>query len=223
MEYSTTARRHFEQDKKNLYNEILKMGAIVEVSLRKALSALSNRDQALAKEVIEGDARIDELQLQIEDRCAVLIATENPVAGALRKIITSIKIASDLERIGDHARHLARALDSVDRGLLDAMLPRIRDMAERGIGMVHDALTAFVDDDTDTAVSVAERDEKIDELHRSLYQEIIARMQEKPHLIASGTNLIFVNRFLERLGDHVTNICEWVVYANKGTHVELNR
>lgn len=223
MEYHTTARRHFEEDKKHLYNEILKMGAIVEVSLRKALSALSNRDHALAKEVIEGDARIDELQLQIEDRCAVLIATENPVASALRKIITSIKIASDLERIGDHARHLARALDSVDRDLLETMLPRIRDMAERGIGMVHDALTAFVDDDTETAIAVAERDERIDELHRALYQEIVAKMQERPHLIASGTNLIFVNRFLERLGDHVTNICEWVIYANKGTHVELNK
>lgn len=216
-------RRHFAADMKTLFNEILKMGAVVEVALRKAITALSERDHVLAKDVIEGDMRIDAMQLAIEDRCAILLATETPVAGALRKIITSIKIASDLERIGDHARHLAKALDSVDRSLLEATLPRIRDMAERGIGMVHDALTAFVEDDTDAAMAVAERDDVIDKLHRSLYDDIIARMKENPDLITAGANLIFTNRFLERLGDHVTNICEWVVYANRGTHVELNK
>jgi phosphate transport system protein len=216
-------RHHFQEDLKALYQNILKMGTLVEEALRKALTALSTGDVTLANQVIENDLTIDQLQIKIEDRCTTIIATEQPVASDLREIITSIKIATHLERIGDHARHLAKAVSTILDDQLLQTIPEIEKMTEIGISMVHDSVSAFVEQDTEKAVEVAKRDDLVDSLHGHLYKEILTIMEKNPEKLDEGVNLLFLNRFLERLGDHVTNMCEWVIFAKKGTHIELNR
>lgn len=216
-------RQHFRKRITETHQLILKMGACVEESLEKALTAVKTRNSDLANQVIEGDSQIDALQMEIEEACTVIIATEQPVATDLREIMVAIKIASDLERIGDHARHLARSLEQISPSFFAQTLPIIEDMTRKGIAMVHDSLSAYVEHDAEKAQSVASRDDEIDALHHSLYDKVITMMRSDSNLLEQGTTLIFLNRFLERLGDHVTNMCEWIVYAATGEHVELNK
>ena len=216
-------RKHFRQQLDQLYRDVLRMGVMVEEALQKAVTAVEQRDQELARSVIDGDLEIDRLQLQLEESSAQLLATEQPVATNLREILVIIKIASDLERIGDHSRHLAKLVHEEPSELVTQTLPSMRKMTMVGIEMVHESLRAFVDQDSDKAKEVAARDDQIDEMHRALYREIVEAMQKHPHWVEIGTNLVFVNRFLERLGDHVTNMCEWIVYAKTGQHVDLNK
>ncbi len=206
-----------------LYQLILKMGALVEEALNKSIEALKNDDEALATSVIDGDDLIDEIHMQVEDQSTQIIAMEQPVATDLRELITATKIGADLERIGDHARHIARVVKTLPADLLAASLPNIEKMAGIGISMVHDALTAYVDQDAEKARSVALRDDEIDDAHKRLYQDLVRIMRNQPEWIEYGVRLMFLNRYLERLGDHVTNICEWVIFAKTGDHVELNK
>jgi phosphate transport system protein len=216
-------RQHFTDELNTMYQDILKMGSLVESALKKAVTALSNKDTELAQNVIDEDKRVDELQLQIEEFCTKLIATEQPVARDLREILTSIKIISDLERIGDHARHLAKRVENVANSPFYETVPRLREMAEHGIQMVHDSLTSFVEQDADRAVEVAKRDSKLNRMHQELYKQVLDIMRQNPDQLQTGMDLMFLNRFLERLGDHVTNMCEWVVYSKKGEHMELKQ
>ncbi|MFW5777137.1 MAG: phosphate signaling complex protein PhoU [Spirochaetota bacterium] len=207
----------------DLYQDILKMGALVEEALNKSIEALRNGDAELARSVISGDDAIDELHMDIEDRSTQIIALEQPVATDLRELITATKIGADLERIGDHARHIARVVQTLPAELLAIALPNIEEMARLGTSMVHDSLSAFVEQDPDQARSVATRDDEIDAAHGRLYQSLVDVMRDRPEWIEHGVKLMFLNRYLERLGDHVTNICEWVVFAKTGEHLELNK
>lgn len=215
-------RTHLNTQMGDMYQSVLRMGAMVEEAMRKALVALSTRDEALAREVIEGDIRIDELQQEVEDATTKVIATEQPVAADLREMISAIKIVSSLERIGDHARHLAKALSDIPDPLMQKALPGIREMAEHGIAMLHDAVTAFAEHDAAAAKEIAGRDSRLDALHRDHYAFIVDLVRRDPDFVPDGFALLTLNRFLERLGDHVTNMCEWVVFAKSGAHVELN-
>ncbi len=205
-----------------LYQNILRMGTLVEEAHKKALIALSNGDHDLARQVIDGDIHIDEMQTTIEDQCARLIATEQPVASDLREIFTAVKIVSNIERIGDHARHVARAVSKVSAQQFLATVPRFKRLADTGISMVHDALTAFVEQDAEKAREVAGRDDEIDRMHEELSAELVQIMKGDPELIEQGLTMILLARFMERMGDHVTNMCEWIVYAKQGRHIELN-
>ena len=216
-------RHHYQTDLNALYQLILKLGSMVEAALNKAITALSIHDTDLAATVIAGDGEIDALAIAIEDEATRIIAMEQPVATDLRELITTTKLAGGLERIGDHARHVAKRVSVIPHEVIAPALPGIRTMAEIGIGMMRDSLTAFVDQDADLARDVAERDDRIDAVHRTLYQEMIELMKRNPASIGHGVNVMFLNRFLERLGDHVTNMCEWVVFAKTGDHVELNK
>jgi phosphate transport system protein len=173
--------------------------------------------------VVAGDAAINQVEQEIEDRCIVLIAREQPVATDLRKLITSLKIVTQLERMGDHALHVAKGTlrllpETYMKPLID--IPR---MAESGIGMIRDVLTAFLDNDAERAREVASRDHLVDELHNQVMREVFTYMMENTKNIPQSISLLFISRFLERVGDHVTNICEWVVYSATGERVELNQ
>jgi len=216
-------RYHYQEELNALYQQILKLGAMVEEALNKAIIALSVHDTELAAAVVQGDDAIDALAIAIEDEATRIIAMEQPVATDLRELITTTKLAGGLERIGDHARHIARRVPVIPHEIIAPALESIKTMAEIGIGMVRDSLTAFVDQDADLAREVAERDDRIDAVHKTVYEQLIAMMKDNPDLIGHGVNLMFLNRFLERLGDHVTNMCEWVVFAKTGDHVELNK
>ncbi|MFP4210206.1 MAG: phosphate signaling complex protein PhoU [Alkalispirochaeta sp.] len=216
-------RHHFQELLHEMYQNVLRMATLVEEALQKALTAVTNNDHTLADAVKKNDAAIDSLQFEIDRRCTELIATEQPVATDLREILVAMKIASDLERIGDHARHLVRVIDELTDDTFRVTLPRFREMTEMGILMVHDSITAYVNHDAEAAKHVARRDDEIDRMHKELFKELIAIIKQNPHAAEKGTSLIFLNRFLERLGDHVTNMCEWIVYAKSGEHQELNK
>lgn len=206
-----------------MYDDVLHMGTLVEEALRKALTAVSTRDEALAESVIAGDDAIDSLQFRIDEQCTKLIATEQPVATDLREILVAMKITADLERIGDHARHLVRVRKELAAPPFADVVPRFREMMDTGVTMLHDSITAYVNHDADLAERVARRDDEIDAMHRSLFRDLVEILRRNPDHVEAGTSVIFMNRFLERLGDHVTNMCEWIVYAKTGVHRELNK
>jgi phosphate transport system protein len=215
-------RRQFHDDLEKMFESIRKMSVLAAESLSKALSALDRHDTVLADRVIAEDKKIDELQQEIESFCIRLLATEQPVAKDLRTIITAIKIVSHLERIGDHGRHLAKAVHTVPEEVLRPVFGRMQDLAERGTKMMHESITAFIYHDEAGARNAACLDDDIDRGHRELVEVIMGIMKSDPNKIEPGVRLLFLARFLERLGDHVTNICEWVVYSEKASHVELN-
>jgi phosphate transport system protein len=217
-----TVREHFEKDLKGLTLSVMRLGSYVEEALRRSLAALSEQDVAQAEKILSEDVKINKLQLEIEDCCVGLIAREQPVARDLREIMTTIKVASNLERAGDLAVHLAKATKRLAGKPYIGPFKDIHKMAEIGIGMVHDAVEAFASQDGAKAREVAGRDDQIDSIHDTLIQELLATMHKNEEQIEMSTSLLFISRFLERLGDHVVNICEWVVYGAEGTHVDLN-
>ena len=206
-----------------LRENLLRMGSLVEEALRKALIALSNWDEELATRIIDEDVRIDTMQFELQDDCAELIEHQQPTGRDLREVICCIKTLTDLERIGDHARHVARSLTASAGPHYSTLLPRVRRLGDKVLGMVHDALTALIDRDPERAREVAVRDHEADELHRSITADALTVMKSETGGVEAGEVIIQLSRFLERIGDHVTNICEWIVYAQTGVHEEFDR
>lgn len=216
-------RQRFLESLNEIHQDVLKMGTLVEEAIRKSMQALKEKNVELAQRVIDEDAVINEMELAIQDRCIVLIGTEQPVAGDLRGLITIIKIVTQLERMGDHAIHIAKnALRLADEQYMKKLIDMPR-MAEVAIRMIHEALTAFMDNDQEKALEVAAMDDEIDELHNQVMRECLTYMMQDPKNIPQATSFLFISRFLERLGDHVTNISEWICYNITGKHRELNQ
>jgi len=217
-----TTRVHYIKAINDLNQEIIKMGTLVEEAIHRAIQCLLDQDILLAQEIIDRDEEINNKEIEIEDRCTLLIAKEQPVAGDLRHIITTLKIVTQLERMGDHAVHIAKAVLRLADEVYMKPLIDIPRMAEIGTGMIRDVLTAFMKGDSLLASEVAKRDDEIDNLHDQVLREVFTYMMENPKYIKQSANLMFISRYLERLGDHATNICEWIVYDITGKHVELN-
>ena len=215
-------RASFHQAMDALKQEILAMGVRVEEALRRAVAALAAQDEAAARRVVADDEAINAMEISIEDRCIALIATEQPVALDLRRIVTAMKIVTQLERMGDHARHVAKAALRLAGEKLMKPLIDIPRMGELCAGMIRDVLTAFVGNDAERARSVARADNEVDALHKQVAREVLTHMMSEPRTIGQGMELTFVSRFIERTADHVTNIAEWIVYCETGKHTELN-
>ena len=215
-------RQHYQESLREMYLRVLKLGTNVEGAVSKALAGFLTQDVSVADEILAADELINRMQLGIEDQCVELIAREQPVARDLREIVTSIKVASNLERIGDHAVHLAKATKRLAGRRYHESIGQLRVMGEQGIRMIHESVDAFMGQNGEKARAVAREDDKIDGIHDLLIDELLRTMHENEEQIEMATSLLFVSRFLERLGDHVVNICEWIVYGAEGTHVELN-
>lgn len=215
-------RQQYLDSLNEINQEVLRMGTLVEEAIRSAVSALKNRDAELANKVIDNDDAINKMELSIQDRCIILIATEQPVAGDLRGLIGTLKIVAQLERMGDHAVHIAKnALKLVGETYMKKLIDMPR-MAERAIQMLHEVLTAFMNSDQQKAIEVAAMDDEIDELHEQVMRECLTYMMQDAKYIPQATAFLFISRFLERLGDQVTNISEWICYIVTGEHQELN-
>ena len=205
-----------------LHHDLLSMGTRVEEDLRKAVEALKRQDVELAKEVKADDAVVNALQLKIEDQAAVLIATQAPVARDLRELVALLKVTDNLERAGDHAVHLAKAAIKLSGEPPFRQIERLERMASVGCDMVRGAVGAYLNRDVEEARRVAALDDGIDGEHRALVQEVLELMKERPDQVQRAARLLTTSGFLERLGDHMTNVCEAVVYMVEGSHVELN-
>ena len=214
-------REHFVQEIENIHQDVLRMTVQVEEMILKALKALKDQDPKMAKEVIAADLRVNELELAITDRCVLFIATEQPVAGDLRKIVACMKAVSDIERIGDYAVHAAkRAKELADEKYIKPLID-IPKMLALGGEMLRDGVNALVNADVALARSTARSDGDMDNLNKQVYRELLTLMLEEKDNIKQATKLLFLSRFLERMGDHAVNICSWTLYAVNGEHEDL--
>ena len=212
--------RHFEDQMDELKERMLFMSGLVEKAIHTSLEALNDRDESQATQVIvDMEAQINELHLELDDRALQLLALQQPMAVDLRFITGTIKINSDLERMGDQAVNIAqRALSLVAQPALKPLIdiPHMADIAEK---MVKDALDAFVRRDTELARQVVLRDDEVDNYRDLIFRELIAHMIKDPRHILQALDLILVSRNLERIADHATNIAEDVIYMVLGRDI----
>lgn len=209
-------RKSFHESIRELKNDMLKMGSMVEDAIHKSIQALKERDLDLAEQVMKDDDQIDDFENALEEKCTKLIALQQPVAKDLRTIIVISKLVTDLERIGDHASNIAKmVLEIGDEPLIKPLIdiPRMTEIVTRRL---RQSLDSFVNLDIELAKKVAQEDEEIDILDEQILRELITFMLEDPKTIRQATSLMFISRFLERIGDHSTNICERVIYMVSG-------
>jgi len=217
-------RVDFNEKISKLNNEIIKMGVLVGEALDKAMESLINMDMELANKVIAEDENINNMEISIEDHCILLIAREQPVAGDLRHLITALKISTQLERMGDHAVHIAKGVIRLQKENGSGSKP-LFGMPEMGIivkNMLQRVLTSYLENNVKEAKAIALLDNEVDIIHNNVIEEVFEGLMGTPGDRQNATTLLFINRFLERFGDHITNICEWIVYSVTGDHVELS-
>lgn len=215
-------RETFDQQLHQLQEQLLHLGARVAQAQEQAVRALSERDEELAKELIAGDQDINQAQRRIDEECLLLIASQQPVARDLRLIFSISAIASELERMADHAKGIAvLALRLADQPLLKPLIDVPR-MAEIGRELLAGQLNAFVKGDVDAARRLAARDNEIDELNNQVFRELLVIMMTDPRTISRATYLLWVAHNLERFSDRTTNIGERVVFLQTNAVVELN-
>ncbi|MDR2797931.1 MAG: phosphate signaling complex protein PhoU, partial [Treponema sp.] len=212
----------FLEEMNRLRHDILAMASEVEEDLGKAITALKTNDDELAKEVKASDMVVNAMQLKIEDQAAILIATQQPVARDMRELVSIIKLAGNLERIGDYTVHTAKAALKLSGEPAFRSLERLERMAATGIEMLRASITAYMNQDAKAARTTAALDDRIDAEHKALTEETLRLMHEHPELIKKAVRLLRTSGFLERLGDHITNICEGIIYMVESTHEELN-
>jgi len=189
---------------------------MVEEAIQRSVQALKERKPEIASAVIDEDDKIDDYEILLEEKCIKLIALQQPVARDLRTIIVIAKLATDLERMGDHASNIARmVLEIGDEPLIKPLIdiPRMTEIVTRRL---RESLDAFINLDVELAKKVAREDEEVDVLDQQIFRELITFMLEDPGIIKQASSLLFISRFLERIGDHSTNICERVIYMVSG-------
>ena len=210
------------EEMSQLRRELTLMSSRVEEDLGKALTMLNSGDDELAREVKESGKIVDALQLKIEDMALVLIATQQPVARDLRELVTVFKMTANLERVGDYGIHLVKAAVKFAGRPPFRSMERIERMAATGQEMLKAAFAAYLAQDPVAAREAAALDDRIDEEHKALTEEVLSLMKEKPKLVKAAARLLKLSGYMERLGDHITNICEGIIYMVKGSHEELN-
>ncbi|MDA8103920.1 MAG: phosphate signaling complex protein PhoU [Nitrospiraceae bacterium] len=206
----------FDDELQQLKEKILKMGSLVEDALKNSVQALVERDNAVARQVIDNDRVINTLDVEIDEESIRLIALRQPKAGDLRFITTAMKITTDLERMGDLAVNIAeRAIELNEEPILKPYIdiPRMREIAQ---GMMRDALDAFVRKDKRLAMDVIMRDDEVDDLKHEVLKELAFFMAQDPTTVYRAMKISFVAQYLERLADHATNIAEMVIYLVEG-------
>jgi len=215
--------KSYDEELQRLDNALTQMGGIAESQLGAAIEAVIKRDSDLATEVIEGDVRVDNLEREIESQVMRLLALRQPMARDLRQSIAALKIASDLERIGDYAANVAKrsiALNQTPPVRPVYAVPRMGRLCQ---AMIKDMLDAYVERDADKALAVWLRDEELDEMYTSLFRELLTYMIEDPRNITACTHLLFIAKNLERVGDHTTNIAETLYFLVHGVPLAQTR
>ena len=214
---------HLHQDLERLEKRLLYLAAQVEDAVRKSIQALLERRPELAADVIDGDRLIDAREVEIEEECLKLLALHHPVATDLRFLAAVLKIDNDLERIGDLAVNIAKRARKLCASPPFSVPKEMRSIMEDTVGMLRDALDAFVSGDTERAHQVCIRDDHIDELHRSIARQVVHRMEESSEAVAPGMLIWSASKALERIADHATNIAEDVVYMVDGEIIRHGR
>lgn len=216
------ARERFSQQVMDVKHKVVRMGALVEDIIELAVTALKNQDLEAAKKVCIEDDKIDAIELEIEMECMRMLALQQPLAKDLRTVATALKIITDLERMGDNAVNIAKTTLEIGEDPLIKPLIDIPRMAEIAQNMLRLSLDSFVKEDIELAERVAAMDEEVDNIYLSIFEEIIELISKDKYKTRQGTKLVFIGRYLERIADHTTNICERVIYMVTGELREIN-
>jgi phosphate transport system protein len=215
--------RAFGQELEEISNIIIRMGGVAEAQVEAAAQAVVRRDAAMAAQVIQADHQLDQLQQDIDNETLRLLALRQPMASDLREILAAVKIASNVERIGDYASNIAKraiALAQVPPVRPVSGVPRMDRLVQE---IMKDVFDAYVDRDVAKAVDARQRDEELDELYTSLFREVLTYMMEDPRNITPCTHLLFIAKNLERIGDHATNIAETIHFLVVGQPLTTKR
>jgi phosphate transport system protein len=216
-------RQAFEEQIRELLDDLLAMGQRVSDSIDRSVQALALQDQDLARQVIAYDDEINATQNSIDEKCLVLIATQQPMASDLRTILAISNIASELERIGDYTEGIGRLAEKLAAQPLLKPLIDIPRMADRGREMLLSSLQAFAQQDVEAARRLGDADDLVDALYDQVFRELLVYMMEDPRTITQATYLLWVAHNLERIADRTTNIAERVIFTDSGQVVDLNR
>ncbi|MBC2582429.1 phosphate signaling complex protein PhoU [Clostridium sp. DJ247] len=215
-------RTGFDSALEGLHNDVLRIGSIVEKQIHQCIDALVKQDEKLAEQIIKNDDLVDNLQKEIENKCIKLIAKEQPLATDLRTIFTTTKLVTDLERIADYAVDIAKITIRIKnekyiKELVD--IPKIGGIVKE---MIRKGIDSYVTADIEKAYAVCKLDDEVDGLYKKIFTEMLSLMSNNPSITNQVTQLLFVCKYLERIGDHVTNICEWTIYLVTGELKDLN-
>ena len=220
MGTSEHASKQYDLDLDSIRTRVLQMGGLVEAQIRRALEALASGDRALIDAVIAEDHRVNAMEVALDGDCSQVIVRRQPAANDLRMILAITKTVTDLERIGDEARKIARMARSLhERGARTGSLPDVRHAAEVALSMLRRTLDAFARLDTAAAAEVIRDDAAIDGEFQSLLRQLVTHMMEDPRTISTALDIVWVAKAIERIGDHAKNMAEYVIYIVKGTDV----
>ena len=215
-------RTRYEKQLEQLNNEMIHMGCLIEKAIEHAITALVNQDMELAKKIMEGDEEINEQENSIESLCMKLLLCQQPVATDLRNVSAALKMVTDMERIGDHAADIAELSLMFAGQTYIKKLTHIQEMASETTDMVVKSMEAFVGRDLNKAQAVIDRDDRVDELFNKVKYELIGMIAEDRSCGEQAADLLMVAKYFERIGDHATNIAEWVIYSITGEHKSPN-
>lgn len=211
-------RSRFDRELETLNNELIEMGGLIEESIQNAVEALTKQDKAKAKQAIRYDSEVDQKEKHIEQLCLKLLLQQQPVAKDLRLISAALKMITDMERIGDQAADISEISIQLAKTPILGKMDLITKMAEETIKMVTKSIDAFVKSDLTIAQQVIDQDDIVDELFVAAKKEIIEQIQVNTESSEQATDLLMVAKYFERIGDHATNIAEWVIFSITGKH-----
>ncbi|HKI53931.1 MAG TPA: phosphate signaling complex protein PhoU [Anaerolineales bacterium] len=214
-------RKTFESEIQQVKDDVLVLGSMVEEAILNTVEALKKRDIKASEEILEADKLINEKRFDIENKLMILIATQQPMAHDLRLLASSMEIISELERMGDYAKGIANInIRMGDEPLLKPLIDIPR-MAQKGVDMLHKALTAFINEDVETAKELPVEDDEVDALYNQIYRELMTFVIQDPKTIERANWLLWVAHNLERVADRVTNICERTIFIATGEMTEI--
>ena len=214
-------RSKFDEQLQELNNEMIEMGRMIVQSIAMAIESLTNKDEKLAKQIMEGDSEIDRAQKRIESICFQLLIRQQPVAKDLRVVTAAMKMVTDMERIGDHAADISEMTILMGRGSRIGDFSHISRMSSETMRMLNHSIEAYVEKDREKAREVIRQDDIVDELFDQVKRDIIGLIRRNPGDGEEATDLLMVAKYFERIGDHATNIAEWVIYSLKKTEEEV--
>ena len=224
MSFENHIMKQFDEELEEIHTRLMEMGGKVEQQLKNAIRAVSEADSKLAEEVILEEQRVDDMEVDIDEACILIIARRQPAASDLRLVMMVTKAVNDLERIGDEAKKIANhAVILTEQSGSSNGYPEIRHIGNSVIRMLENALDAFARFDADAALRTIEEDEQIDLDYKTALRELVTYMMEDQRSISRAINLLWVIRSLERIGDNAKNLCEQIVFVVKGKDIRHQR
>ncbi len=212
-----TARLTFEHELMLLRENLTEMGHLIENAIDNTLKAFENEDEELAKEIIQGDRNINDIEKTIESRCLSLILKQQPVARDLRIVTTALKVVTDMERIGDHAADIAELIIREKREPIYNLVKHIPEMGRVSKEMVHDAVVAFTTLDIEMARMIIKKDDVVDDLFDKVKEEVATMLRASNEHVDQCVDILMIAKYFERIGDHAVNLCEWTEFNETGS------